>query len=81
MLGIKLCMYSGDELVHWPRKGYSGVYFPSCERRNKHQNNPLVSVEPVRHSSTYIILYIMCPEAIIPGVNLLAISFVVLKAV
>ena len=25
---------------------------------NKHQNNPLVSAETVRHSSTYIILYI-----------------------
>ena len=27
---------------------------------NKHQNNPLVSAETVRHSSTYIILYEFC---------------------
>ena len=26
---------------------------------NKHQNNPLVSAETIRHSSTYIILYLM----------------------
>ena len=26
---------------------------------NKHENNPLVSAETVRHSSTYIILYIV----------------------
>ena len=26
---------------------------------NKHQNNPLVSAETVRHSSAYIILYIL----------------------
>ena len=26
---------------------------------NKHQNNPLVSAETVRHSSTYIILYLL----------------------
>ena len=34
--------------------------FPSLLRNsgNKHQNNPLVSAETVRHSSTYIILYI-----------------------
>ena len=25
---------------------------------NKHQNNPLVSAETIRHSSAYIILYI-----------------------
>ena len=33
--------------------------FPSLLRNsgNKHQNNPLVSAETVRHSSTYIILY------------------------
>ena len=39
-------------------ESYFGVYFP---RRwttwgNKHQNNPLVSTDTVRHSSTYIIL-------------------------
>ena len=34
--------------------------FPSLIRNsgNKHQNNPLVSTEMIRHSSTYIILYI-----------------------
>ena len=26
---------------------------------NKHQNNPLVSAETIRHSSTYIILYLI----------------------
>ena len=35
--------------------------FPSLFRNsgNKHQNNPLVSAETIRHSSTYIILYIL----------------------
>ena len=35
--------------------------FPSLLRNsgNKHQNNPLVSAETIRHSSTYIILYIL----------------------
>ena len=34
--------------------------FPSLLHNsgNKHQNNPLVSAETIRHSSTYIILYI-----------------------
>ena len=34
--------------------------FPSLLRNsgNKHQNNPLVSAETIRHSSTYIILYL-----------------------
>ena len=34
--------------------------FPSLLRNsgNKHQNNPLVSAETVRHESTYIILYL-----------------------
>ena len=34
--------------------------FPSLLRNsgNKHQNNPLVSAKTIRHSSTYIILYI-----------------------
>ena len=27
----------------------------------KHQNNPLVSAETIRHSSTYIILYVFHP--------------------
>ena len=37
--------------------------FPSLLHNsgNKHQNNPLVSVEKVRHSSTYIILYLPDP--------------------
>ena len=35
--------------------------FPSMLRNsgNKHKNNPLVSAETVRHSSTYIILYFL----------------------
>ena len=35
--------------------------FPSllCKWESKHKNDPLVSVETVRHSSTYIILYIL----------------------
>ena len=35
--------------------------FPSLLRnsRNKHNNNPLVSDEIVRHPSTYIFLYIL----------------------
>ena len=34
--------------------------FPSLLRNsgNKHQNNPLVSAQTVRHASTYIILYV-----------------------
>ena len=32
---------------------YLIIYF------NKHQNNPLVSAETIRHSSTYIILYLL----------------------
>ena len=37
--------------------------FPSLLRNsgNKHQNNPLVSAETVRHSSTFIILYVLTP--------------------
>ena len=33
--------------------------FPSLPRNlgNKHKNNPLMSAETVRHSSTYIIIY------------------------
>ena len=37
---------------------YFGVYFPRFPPGNKHQNNPLVSAERVRHSSTCIILYL-----------------------
>ena len=38
--------------------------FPSLLRNsgNKHQNNPLVSAETVRHSSTFIILYMWSPR-------------------
>ena len=38
--------------------------FPSLLRNsgNKHQNNPLVSAETIRHSSAYIILYIHATE-------------------
>ena len=43
-------MFSHDELFLRSLEYSSGVY--------EHQNNPLVSAETVRHSSTYIILYI-----------------------
>ena len=38
--------------------------FPSLLRNsgNKHQNNPLVSTETIRHSSSYIILYLFYME-------------------
>ena len=41
--------------------------FPSLLRNsgNKHKNNPLVSAETVRHSSTYIILYFCWSNGII----------------
>ena len=41
--------------------------FPSLLRNsgNKHQNNPLVSAEKVRHASTYIILYLMVVDCIL----------------
>ena len=41
--------------------------FPSLLHNlgNKHQNNPLVSAETVRHSSTYIILYIPCVQCML----------------
>ena len=41
--------------------------FPSLLHNagNKHQNNPLVSAETVRHSSTYIILYITLQPTLI----------------
>ena len=32
----------------------------------KHQNNPLVSTKTVRHSSTYIFLYILCHNHVFP---------------
>ena len=43
-------MYSRDEPFLRSLDCYFGIF--------KHQNNPLVSGETIRHSSTYIILYI-----------------------
>ena len=37
---------------------------------NKHQNNPLVSTEKIRHSSTYIILYIFQIDPVAQWENL-----------
>ena len=56
----KKCMYSRGELFLCSLEFYFGVYPPSLLRNsgNKHQNNPLLSVETVRHLSTYIILYV-----------------------
>ena len=53
-------MYFRDELFLRSLECYFCVLFPSLLHKsgNKHQNNPLVSVETVRHSSSYIILYI-----------------------
>ena len=51
-------MYSRDELFLCSLECYFGVNFPRCE----HQNNPLVIVETIRHSSTYIILYVSTSE-------------------
>ena len=52
---MKLCMYTHGltRVLFW-------CLFPLLLRNsgNKHQNNPLVSAETFRHSSTYIILYI-----------------------
>ena len=47
-------MHSRNELFLCSLECYFGIYFP---RRVKHKNNPLVSAQTVRHSSTYIILY------------------------
>ena len=46
-------VYALTRLLFW-------CLFPSLLRNsgNKHQNNPLVSAETVRHASTYIILYV-----------------------
>ena len=44
------CAHSSDFLYLFPSLLHNSG--------NKHQNNPLVSAESVRHSSTYIILYI-----------------------
>ena len=52
-------MYSRDEMFLRSLECFLCL-FPSLLRNsgNKHRNNPLVSVETVRHSSTYFILYI-----------------------
>ena len=52
-------MYSREELFLRSIELFLCL-FPSLLRNsgNKHKNNPLVSAETVRHSSTYIILYI-----------------------
>ena len=44
-------MYTSDELFQRSREGYFGLI-------NKHQNNTRVSVETVRHESTYIIQFL-----------------------
>ena len=49
-------MHSRDELFLRSLECYFGVYSPR-NTENKHQNDPLVSAETVRHSSTNIILY------------------------
>ena len=46
-------MYSRDELCLRSFECFILVFI-------KHQNKPLVSAEIVRHSSTYIILYVYC---------------------
>ena len=45
--------------------------FPSLLRNsgNNHQNNPLVSAETIRHSSTYIILYVVKEAFVYRGGN------------
>ena len=52
-------MYSRDEMF-LRSLGCFLCLFPSLLRNsvNKYRNNPLVGAETVRHSSTYIILYI-----------------------
>ena len=54
-------MYSRDELIRRSLERYFDVYFHRCfaTRGNKHQNNPIVSAETVRHLSTYIVLYVV----------------------
>ena len=54
-------MYFHDELFLHSLECYFDINFPCCfaTRGNKHQNNPLVSTETVRHESTHIILYLL----------------------
>ena len=53
-------MYSSDKLFQRSREGYFCVLFPELRsnKGNKHKNNPLVSAETIRHSSTFIILFL-----------------------
>ena len=54
-------MYSSDELFLRSFECYSGVFSLVASQlgeKKTHQNNPLASAETIRHSSTYIILYI-----------------------
>ena len=51
-------MYSSDELFQRSQDGYFGVYFPTSQLGNKHQNDTRVRAETVFHESTYIILFI-----------------------
>ena len=50
-------MHSRDEPFLRSLECYFGIYFPR-NSGNKHQSNPLVSAETIRHSSKYIILYV-----------------------
>ena len=62
-------MYSRDEPFLRSLECYFGIYLFYFDYLfiiiyliiyfNKHQNNPLVSAETIRHSSTYIILYLL----------------------
>ena len=51
-------MYSSGELFMHSLEGYFGVLFSELHsnERSKHQDNSWVSVETVRHKSTYIVL-------------------------
>ena len=61
----KKCMYSRDELFLRSIECYFWCLFPSLLHNsgNKQKNKPLVSAETVRHSSTFIIHYIVCDFA------------------
>ena len=54
-------MYSRDELFLHSLECYFGVYFPRCfatREINTKITLSLVSAETIRHSSTYIIIYV-----------------------
>ena len=63
MQEIKKNMHSRNELFMRSLECNFWHSFPSllCNSGNKHQNNTLVSAWTVRHSSTYIILYVVGP--------------------